>query len=217
MATVVDASSSFIFFRSSLYSQGQPVSYPVGQQQHQQQQQHNFVYQQTQFLSQSMDTADHHHGHHGHHGLNSSHHSQQGRNGGTPRGGGGGGGGERNRRNSADEKRNSYANQSFRNAIQQPQTQGGQQQQMGVGHGKVPPQVPPKPSSRSASRERKEQMEDSTEHLETELNNILRGQAGKEHGGMANGTGMMGHGDGGIIAEQGRDNWGGKVEFLVAA
>jgi len=84
----------------------------------------------------------------------------------------------RPRQNSAEDpaKRNSYGNQSFRNAIQ---TQGvnphppkpGQQQ-------RLPPQVPPKPGSRSASKERpKDPNAEENDHLETELNNILRGNA----------------------------------------
>ena len=97
-------------------------------------------------------------------------------------------------------KRNSYANQSFRAAIQQPGPKPGPGP-------KQPPQVPltdlyitltqpyfslltflltilraqvpPKPGSRSASKERPRgaQMENTEEndHLETELKNILRG------------------------------------------
>jgi len=84
----------------------------------------------------------------------------------------------RPRQNSAEDpaKRNSYGNQSFRNAIQTPGVnphppKPGQQQ-------RLPPQVPPKPGSRSASKERpKDPNAEENDHLETELNNILRGNA----------------------------------------
>jgi len=82
----------------------------------------------------------------------------------------------RHRQNSEEEaaKRNSYGNQSFRNAVQTPGVnqhppKPGQQQ-------RLPPQVPPKPGSRSTSKERpKDQNTEENDHLETELNNILRG------------------------------------------
>jgi len=71
-------------------------------------------------------------------------------------------------------KRNSYGNQSFRNAIQTP-GQMGPPPKPGQGQ-KLPPQVPPKPGSRSASKERpRDSANDENDHLENELKNILRG------------------------------------------
>merc|ERR1719322_1294387 len=91
----------------------------------------------------------------------------------------------RARTNSMEEaaKRNSYGNQSFRTAVQQQQPGGGG----GPGgpggpgapprQGRQPPAVPPKPGSRSASKERpRDSTTEENEYLETELNNILRGQ-----------------------------------------
>ena len=94
-------------------------------------------------------------------------------------------------------KRNSYANQSFRAAIQQPGPKPGpgpkQPPQVPLTYLYITlnttlltfiltilrAQVPPKPGSRSASKERPRgaQMENTEEndHLETELKNILRG------------------------------------------
>ena len=94
-------------------------------------------------------------------------------------------------------KRNSYANQSFRAAIQQPGPKPGpgpkQPPQVPLTYLYITlnttlltfilttlrAQVPPKPGSRSASKERPRgtQIENTEEndHLETELKNILRG------------------------------------------
>ena len=97
----------------------------------------------------------------------------------------------RMRQNSAEDqaKRNSYGNQSFRNAIQTPGVnphppKPGQQQ-------RLPPQVPPKPGSRSASKERpKDPNTEENDHLETELNNILRGN-GRDSFDKTNGSGKQ--------------------------
>ena len=96
------------------------------------------------------------------------------------------------RQNSSEDpaKRNSYNNQSFRNAIQTP----GQLQQPPPKPGqsqRLPPQVPPKPGSRSASKERPKEppgTNDENDHLETELKNILRGNH-KESLDKTNGSG----------------------------
>ena len=108
-----------------------------------------------------------------------------------------GGGQGRMRESTAEDptKRNSYGNQSFRNAIQSPPGQGpppkpgssGQQQPQQT-H-KLPPQVPPKPGSRSASKERTRDINnDENDHLENELKNILRGNH-KESFDKTNGAG----------------------------
>ena len=110
----------------------------------------------------------------------------------------------RPRQNSQEDpaKRNSYNNQSFRNAIQTPgqqQQQHHQQQQHlqqpppkpGQSQ-KFPPQVPPKPGSRSASKERpkEQQANDENDHLENELKNILRGNH-KDSFDKTNGSGEL--------------------------
>lgn len=97
----------------------------------------------------------------------------------------------RGRQNSdADDptKRNSYGNQSFRNAIQSPP--GHAQPPPKPGHSqKLPPQVPPKPGSRSASKERpRDASTEENDHLENELKNILRGNH-KESFDKTNGSG----------------------------
>ena len=103
----------------------------------------------------------------------------------------------RPRQNSSEDptKRNSYGNQSFRNAIQTPGQQQQQQQQQqqpppkpGQSQ-KLPPVVPPKPGSRSASKERpRDSTNDENDHLETELKNILRGNH-KDSFDKTNGSG----------------------------
>ena len=95
----------------------------------------------------------------------------------------------RPRQNSAEDpaKRNSYGNQSFRAAIQPP---GVNPHPPKPPHQqRLPPQVPPKPGSRSASKERpKDPTADENDHLETELNNILRGNT-KDSFDKTNGAG----------------------------
>ena len=99
------------------------------------------------------------------------------------------------RQNSSEDptKRNSYGNQSFRNAIQTPGQQQQQQQpppKPGQSQ-KLPPVVPPKPGSRSASKERpRDATNDENDHLETELKNILRGNH-KDSFDKTNGSGEL--------------------------
>ena len=61
-------------------------------------------------------------------------------------------------------------NQSFRAAVIQPPSAPAK-----PGQARQPPQVPPKPGARSREASRERPRDEETEHLETELKNILRG------------------------------------------